>query len=90
MFPRNGDGATKPTRHRRTGGSVTSRPGPHPNSILGTAGCLFSMPAIRSHWLICRFSRTTECEIPPQALFPPGFETKTERGRLSMPSPLGF
>jgi hypothetical protein len=35
-------------------------------------------------------SRTTELEIPPQAVFLPGFETKTERGRLSMPSPLGF
>ncbi len=48
------------------------------------------MPVIRFRWTIYRSSRPTEREIPPKAVFPPGFETKAERGRLGMPSPLGF
>ena len=54
------------------------------------AGFLSSMSEIHFRWTIYPSSRTTEREILPQAIFPPGFETKTEWGRLGMPSPLGF
>ena len=48
------------------------------------------MPVIRFRWIIYRSTRTTEREIPPPAVFLPGFETKTERGRLGIPSSLEF
>lgn len=90
MSHRNGDGAMKSARHPRTGGSVRRLCGRHPSSTLGMAGSLSSMSGIRFRWTIYRSSRTTDREIPPQHVFLPGFETKTERGRLGMPSPLGF
>ena len=50
-----------------------------------------SMTDPNGEWrTISQSSRTTEREIPPQHMFLPGFETKMERGRLSMPRPLGF
>ena len=86
MFLRNGDGAMKSAHHRRTGGLAVNRSGRLPNSIFGMEGFLSSMPEIRFRWMICRSRRTTEREIPPLAVFLPGFETKTD----SVPSPLGF
>ena len=86
----NGVGATKSARHLRIGGAVRTLCGRHPSSTLGMAGFLSSMSEIHFRWTIYPSSRTTEREILPQAIFPPGFETNTERGSLGMPRPLRF
>jgi len=80
----------KSAHRQRRGGSVRNRSGVLRNSISVMAGSLSSMSAIRCRWMIALFSRATEREIPPQAIFLPKFETATGGLASICPVPSGF